>query len=323
MLEAALLSVPEGYVEALAQQGSRAGALLKHMKENIDRPLAAILTVNTIANTAGAAGVGAQAAVVFGGGAATGIATAVMTLSILFVSEIIPKTLGAAHSRGLAGFTAYATRTMVLACLPLVIIVQSIKRRLGYVEGGVVRRVEVKGTLRLARTTGALEQHEHEVMSNVLALPDIRLSRVLTPRTVMFSLPEETTVDEAIARHMPFRFSRIPVYEELPERVKGYVPRFEIYRASVRGQGNDPVGGLRRPVMFLPELATVGSALKQMLGEDEHIAMVVDEYGALEGLVTLEDLIETLLGAEIVDETDSVIDMQELAKKKRSRDEEE
>lgn len=319
MLEAALLSVPDGYVEALARRGSRASTSLRGMKENIDRPLAAILTVNTIANTAGAAGVGAQAAVVFGG-AATGIATGVMTLAILFISEIIPKTIGAAHCRGLAGFTAYATRLMVILCLPLVVVIELITRRLSREdERDAVSRVEVEGTLRLAHATGALGLHEHELIANVLALPDTRLSEVLTPRTVMFALPEEMTVDDVIARHSPLSFSRIPVYNGLPDYVTGYVQRFEIYRASVDGRGDETLARLRRPLRFLPELATVGSTLKQMLALDEHIAIVVDEYATTEGLVTLEDLIETLLGAEIIDETDSVTDLQDLARRKAAR----
>jgi CBS domain containing-hemolysin-like protein len=314
MLEASLLSVPEGYVQALARRGSRAGRMLRRMKQNVDRPLTAILTVNTVANTVGAAGVGAQAALVFGS-VATGIATGIMTLSILIVSEIIPKTVGAVHCRGLAGFTAYTTRTMVLICLPLVLVIEWVKERAGYGEQITeISRLELQGTLRMGRETGSLEEHEHEVICNILSLPEISVSHVFTPRTVMFSLPEKMTVSRALEKHSPIRFSRIPVYRELPARIEGYVPRFELHRAAIEGRADTTLADLKEPVMFVPEVVNVGDALTNMLAAGEHMAIAVDEHGAVEGIVTLEDLLETLLGREIVDETDRVEDLRELAK---------
>ncbi len=319
MLEAGLLSLPRSQVEAMVERGSRTGIVLQGMKENIDRPLAAILTLNSIAHTVGAAGVGAQAAVVFGD-VAVGIATAVMTFAILVFSEIIPKTLGAVHARALAGFTATTTRGMIVLCFPLIVVLEQINRLIGYERHkDRITRSEVLATIRLGREGGSLGAREHRIVSNVLALANIGLAKVLTPRTVVFSLPRNMTVREAISQHYPIRFARIPVYEDSPDNLTGYVPRFEIDKASAAGRDDEPLAALAKPLITFPELATVADALERMLREGQHIALVVDEYGSTEGIVTLEDLLETLLGDEIVDETDEVVDMQDLARKRAAR----
>lgn len=319
VLEAGLLSLPRSHVETMVERGSRAGRTLQAMKANIDRPLAAILTLNTIAHTVGAAGVGAQAAVVFGD-VAVGIAGAVMTLAILIFSEIIPKTLGAVHARALAPFTAMTTRVMIVICYPLIIALERMNRLIGpRRRKAPITRAEVLATVRLGREGGSLGEREHHIVSNVLALGNIGVRKVLTPRTVVFSLPREMTVGEALSQHHPFRFARIPIYRDSPEDITGYVLRFDIHEAPAAGRAEEPLATLSRPIITIPELATVADALEQMLRERQHIAVVVDEYGGLEGIVTLEDLLETLLGQEIVDETDAVVDMQDLAKGKASR----
>jgi CBS domain containing-hemolysin-like protein len=319
MLEAGLLSLPRSHVAAMVERRSRAGLMLQSMKDNIDRPLAAILTLNTIAHTVGAAGVGAQAAVVFGD-AGVGVAGAVMTLAILVFSEIIPKTLGVVHARALAGVTAMTTRAMMVLCLPITVVLQWINRLIGYQRRkDRTTRLEVLTTVKLAREGGSLDARQHRIMSNVLSLDRISLAKVLTPRTVLFSLPQTMTARQASSQHDPIRFARIPVYAETSDHVTGYVPRFEIHRAIDAGRGDEPLAKLAKPIINIPELATVADALDQMLKEGQHIALVVDEYGGTEGIVTLEDLFETLLGQEIVDETDAVIDMQALARKRASR----
>jgi CBS domain containing-hemolysin-like protein len=319
LLEASLLSVPNSHIEALVARGSESGRRLRDMKERIDRPLAAILTLNTIAHTAGAAGVGAQAAKLYGD-VAVGVAGAVMTLLILVLSEIIPKTLGAVHAKSLVGTTATATRAMIVVCLPLIVVLEKINRLLAYErEPDGITRPEILAAARLGRKRGLLGSREYRVVSNLLKLSSISLAHVLTPRTVVFSLPREMSVENAVREHDPIGFSRIPVYEGNPERVTGYVQRIEIHQAFAAGKKDQPLTELARPLTVLPEQASVADALEQMIRENQHIALVVDEYGGTAGIVTLEDLLESLLGVEIVDETDPVRDMQELAKRRRRR----
>lgn len=316
LLEAGLLSLPVSYVESMAEKGSKVGVALRGMKRNIDRPLAAILTLNTIAHTIGAAGVGAQAAKEFGS-ASLGIVSAVMTLLILVFSEIIPKTLGAVHAKRLAGVTAMMTRGMIVVCYPLVLMLEWMNRLIGYErKSGEISRAEVLATVRLGREGGSLGERELRVVSNVLALHHISVSDVLTPRTVVFSLPRAMTVQEAIEKHHMFRFARIPLYGESRENVGEYVLRFEIHKAFAAGKGDTELSELARPMHVVPEQATVADTMDQMLHRNQHIALVVDEFGGLEGIVTMEDLLETLLGHEIVDESDAVTDMRALARRR-------
>lgn len=319
LLEACLLSVPRGYVESLVQRGSRTGLRLQAMKRNIDRPLVAILTLNTVAHTGGAAGVGAQAAVVFGS-AAVGIAGALMTLLILVVSEIIPKTLGAVHARRLAPTATVLIRVMMVICLPIIVPLERINRIFGGSKGERrISRAELEAVLHLGRTSGVMREREHRIASNVIRIASIPIATVLTPRTVVFSLPEDMTVDAAIAAHHPIRFARIPLFADHPERITGYVARFAIHEAAAAGRGDTMLSDLGRAMLMLPEQATVGSALDRFIRAGEHIAAVIDEYGGMSGIVTLEDLLESLIGDEIIDETDPVADMQELARRRGPR----
>lgn len=316
LMEACLLSIPRSYIETLVEKGSSAGAILAGMKDNIDRPLAAILTLNTIAHTVGAVGVGAQAAVVFGS-AAVGVASAVMTLLVLVVSEIIPKTLGAVYAKRLAVPAALIIRLMILIGIPLIVPLERINRLIGYRRGQErLSRTELLSTIRLGQASGALQQREYRVVSNLMALSDIRLEEVLTPRTVVFSLPREMTVEQAWNEHYPIRFARIPVYAGKAEEVTGYVPRFAIHQAQAEGRGDSTLEQISEPILVFPEMATVGQALEKMMEQKRHIALVVDEYGGMSGIVSLEDLLESLLGQEIVDETDTIADMQELARRR-------
>ncbi len=317
LMEAALLSLPRSHVEAMAAEGSRTGAMLKHLQENIDRPLSAILTLNTVAHTVGAAGVGAEAAVVFDSDA-VGIASAIMTFAILVFSEIIPKTLGAVHARGLAGLTAYITRGMIWLCYPLVVLLEWVNRLLGYRRRKAgLGRGEVLATLRLGNELGSLADREHRIATNVMSLPGVRVTEIMTPRTVVFALPTEMTVADVLAEHEELNFGRIPVYEETMDHCTGYVHRFQIHKAAAEGNQELTLADLRRPVLTVPDLASVADAMEQLLNRNEHIAVLVDEYGGMSGVVTLEDLLESLLGQEITDETDPVTDMQDLARRRQ------
>jgi len=244
-----------------------------------------------------------------------GIASAVMTLLILVVSEIIPKTLGAVHAKRLAGLTAHVTRAMIYLCWPIIVALEWVNRLLGARrEAQRLSRAELAATLRLGHQGGALRKREYRIVANLLAMSDARLSAILTPRTVLFALPEERTVKEVRAEHDPIRFARIPIYRETPDAMTGYVARFDVYRAAAEGREEAPLRSLARPIEVFPEQASVAGALETLLEKREHVALVVDEYGGTAGIVTLEDLIEELLGQEIVDETDPAVDMQKVAK---------
>ncbi len=316
LLEASLLSMPRSHVELLVRHGSPAGLAMKHLKDNIDRPLAAILTLNTIAHTVGAAGVGAQAAVLFGD-AAVGIASGVMTFAILVFSEIIPKTLGAVHTKSLTGFTANLTRGMIALCYPIILVLEWTNRLLAFERHGTrMTRMELLATIRLGQEAGSLADREYRIIANLMGLSETRISDILTPRTVMFALPAQQTIREALSEHISLHFARIPLFKDSPDEIVGYVPRHEIHRAAVEGVDHQPLSSLAKPIFALPEQATVSAALEQFLAESEHLAIVVDEFGGVEGLVTLEDVIETLLGQQIVDETDPVPDMRAEAKRR-------
>ena len=316
LLEACLLSVPHGYVRSLADRGAPFGGVLLGMKEQIDRPLAAILTLNTVSHTVGAAGVGAQAAVVFGS-AWVGLASAVMTVLILVLSEIIPKTLGALHAKRIAVPAAVTIRLMILVSLPVIVPLEWLNRRLG--AGGEregMSRSELVATIRMGRASGALDSSEAAIGVNLLRLSNTRLSEVLTPRTVVFALPGSMTVGEVMRGHYPLRFGRIPVYGGSLDEVGGYVSRYAIEAADSEGRGGETLSSLAEDLPVLPEVGTVRRAIETLLSSGRQIALVVDEHGGTAGVVTMEDLVETLLGDEIVDETDAVADMRALARER-------
>jgi len=318
MLEASLLSMPRSHIEVLVDRGSRAGLRLQNMKQNIERPLTAILTFNTIANTVGAVGVGAQASMVFGN-RAIGIASAVMTLLILVFSEIIPKTFGAVHAKSLAGLTAIMTRLMMFVCFPLITALEWISRAFGYTRRAEwISRAELLAAIRLGHQGGALEKREFRIISNLLALCGVRLVDVLTPRKAVFALPQAMTVGQVITDHQEIPFARFPVYRKSRDDITGYVARFDVRKVHFVGDSSKSLEQIAKPIEILPEQATVADALELMLKKQQHIVLVVDEYGGTAGIITYEDIFETLIGREIVDETSPVVDVRKLAKVRRA-----
>ena len=318
LLEAGILSLPRSYVRLMAEQGRVGGKRLTLMKENIDRPLAAILTLNTIAHTIGAAGVGAQILVIFGS-AAVAIGSAVVTLLILVFSEIIPKSLGAAHAKRLAGFTALTIHGMILLTLPLVIPLQWLSNRLRGKGEMAVTRDEVMFTAELGRLAGQIDASESRVIRNLLGMRRVPVEDIMTPRTVMFMLHRDRAVEDVIAAFPRLRFSRIPIYAEDTDHVVGQVTRFQINTAYYAGQGGTTIGELANPLGRIHEDRSVARTMEQMVEQQQHMLLVVDDFDAPVGLVTQEDCIETLLGVEIVDETDTVEDMREAARRLMSR----
>lgn len=313
--EAVILSVTPAYTAILEKQGKPSGPLLRKLKANIGKPLAAILTLNTIAHTIGAAGAGAQVAAVFGS-AYLGVAAVVLTLLILFLSEIIPKTLGARHWRKLAPATAYGLKFLIWVLYPFVRITARLTR--GLTEGPTLdgfSRQEFSAMAELSAEQGRLAERESLVLKNLMLLRETPVTAAMTPRPVVFSVPASLTVEAFFDRHEGERFSRIPLYEGDPDQTDGFVLRSDLLLARARGDAALPVGRLRRDMPIMPESLSLARAFNQILQGRAQIAQIVDEYGCTAGILTLEDIIETLLGLEIVDEGDRAIDMQEHARR--------
>lgn len=327
--EAVLLSIPPSYVAAREKEGGAVGILLARFKKNIDRPLAAILTLNTIAHTAGAIGVGAQAARIWehatfmGVNVAAVIVPSVMTLAILILSEIIPKTLGANYWRGLSGFTVTALNIIIYALFPLVWISQSITLLLKKdKEKSVLSRAEFAAMAEIVAKEGVIQHRESRIIQNLLRFHTIRAEDVMTPRTVVVTAERNQTIGDFHKTHPELRFSRIPVYEKNRDQMTGFIIRSDVLQALVSGRADVPLKEIARDIPVFSEDLPLPTVLSNLLETRRHIAAVVDHYGGMSGIVTTEDVLETLLGMEIVDEFDSAEDMQKLARslwEKRAR----
>lgn len=315
VMEAVLLSITPSYMAALERDGNPLGEQLKEYKEDIDRPLAAILSLNTFAHTVGAAGAGAQAAVVFGD-AYVGVISAVLTLLILVLSEIIPKTLGAVYWRNLAPAVVTILRPTIFVMWPFVKLSQGLSYLMSNgEEQNSFSREEFTALAELGEEEGVFEEKESHILRNLFRFNSLRVQDVMTPRTVVFALPETETIGEVVKEHDEFRFSRIPVYGKNRDEVTGYVLKDELLLRAAQEDLDVPLSKLAREMIVVQETLPLPDVLERMLDRLEHIALVVDEYGGVAGLVTMEDVVETLLGMEIVDEADSVEDMQDLARK--------
>jgi CBS domain containing-hemolysin-like protein len=324
IMEAVLLSVTPSYVAAFEQEDdSTIATRLKSFKEDIDRPLAAILSLNTIAHTVGAAGAGAQAAVVFES-VPVGVISAVLTLLILIFSEIIPKTLGAVYWRELAPTVVGFLIPTIWIMWPLVMLSQGLTRLLSNDEDrSSLSREEFTALAELGEEEGLFEEKESRILKNLFRFGSLRVQDVMTPRTVVFDLPDEKTIGEVVDENDEFRFSRIPVYGENRDDVTGYVLKDEMLLKAAQEEHETPLQDIAREMLVVRESLPLPDLLERMLDRLEHIALVVDEYGGVAGIVSMEDVVETLLGLEIVDEADSVEDMQALARQqwfKRARE---
>ena len=314
LLEATLLSARVASLRVMADSGNLGAAKLHEIKkQRIDDAITAILTLNTVANTLGATLAGAQAAAFFGS-RWVGVFSGVLTFLILTISEIIPKTLGAVYARQLAGFVGHVLQFMTTVMRPVLVVSRAITRVLTRGRKTAVSRGELSAVIDTATQDGAISIDEARLFANLLRLDTLRVEDVMTPRTVVVMLPEETTIEDLLKRPEAEPFSRIPLFRGSRDNVVRYVLQRDVWRALSRsGARNRPLSEFVRPVNFVPELAKVGIALKEMLGRDEQLAMATDEHGGVAGLITLEDLTETLLGVEIVDESDRVVDMRAAA----------
>lgn len=313
ILESVLLSTSMPFIQNKEAEGKSTASLLKKFKIEVDRPLSAILSLNTVAHTVGAAGVGAQAVKVFGE-TYFGVVSALLTLLILVVTEIIPKTIGALYWRDLALASARIIHFLIILTYPLVILSEFITRFISRNQKPLsVSREEMAMMASLGEEEGIFEESESKVINNMIKLKSIKIREIMTPRTVMVSADENMTLNEFYKKKEFLAYSRIPIYSGNVDNMRGYVLKDAILGKLADDNHNMKLGELNRPFIVVYENFPVPRVLEQLLIKKEHVALVVDEYGGTSGLVTMEDIIETLLGLEIVDESDQQTDMQKVA----------
>lgn len=317
--EAVLLSISPSYVANLEKAGKSSAAKVKSVKANVDRSLAAILTLNTIAHTIGSGGAGAYAAKYWGDGA-VGIAMIVLTLLILFVSEIIPKTIGALYWRGLAPISASFIKFLSFILYPFIFVSELITKWLagGHSHHGF-NRDEFTAMAGIGAEGGHLDEKESQILQNLFRFPDLCVEDIMTPSTVVFALQENMTAHEVLQKHKKIHFSRIPIYTENHDNITGFVLQNELLMDDIRNDGKTQLKDFpKRELRSVLDKTRLSTVLEKLLDNREHILLVVDEHGGLEGVVTLEDVVETLVGMEIVDEADTAVDMRKVAREKWS-----
>ncbi len=314
--EAVLLSITPSYIEELGERNPKQARLLKRLREEkIDRSLAGILTMNTIAHTAGAIGAGAQAGTVFGS-AWVGVFSAVMTLAILFLSEIIPKTLGAVYWPKLTRPTVFFVRSLVVALYPLVLASEWLTRLV--TKGRALHafnRDEFIAMINIVERSGDLREHESRIIRNLFKFGLLKASDIMTPRTVIYALPQDATIGEKLKEGIDSPFSRLPVYGKDMDDITGFVLKDDLLAYKYRAREDVKLESVKREIHAVPASISLPNLLEFLLHRRQHIVLAVDEHGGTEGIVTLEDVVETLLGMEIMDETDKVEDMRVLARR--------
>lgn len=315
-MEAVLLSTPLSYLKVKEEAGKRGAIVMIKLKQNIGRPLSAILSLNTVAHTVGAAGVGAQATVVFGE-AYFGLVSAILTILILVFTEIIPKTIGARFWRELASISGIIIRTMIFITYPLVIASSFITKLFSSksVEQ-TTSREEISVLANIGAEEGVFGEKENKIIQNLIRLKSIKTYEVMTPRVVVSVADENMELDDFLKNKEYLRFSRIPVYSENDEHITGYVFRQTVFEKLAEDKVGLKLKDLKREIVFIPNSKPLFGVWELLLDKKEHIAVVIDEYGGMDGIVTMEDIIETLLEFEIVDEKDTVADMQQFARER-------
>jgi len=317
MFEAVLYSVSLRHLETMARSRKKSGIILKQLRKNVDKPITAILTLNTVSNTAGASIAGAMAATVFGH-ELVGYFSVFFTMAILIFSEVIPKTAGVVYSKQLAPFVAYPLGWLVWIMKPVIWMISLLT--------GIISRNkpddsispdEIKIMAQASLRTGAIERYQEMVIGNVLSLGNRHIKDIMTPRTVVFSLNQDLTVADAYGDTKQWEHSRIPIYDRGPEDIVGIVLTKELFKVLAEDRGNLTLKELMRPVKFVVEAARLNNVLMDFINSREKLFAVIDEYGGLSGVVSLEDILEEILGREILDEFDQVDDKRKLAKLKR------
>jgi CBS domain containing-hemolysin-like protein len=318
--EAVLLSVTPSYAQMKLEEGTATGESLREFKENIDRPLAAILTLNTVAHTAGAIGVGVQASAIWENSfpiMTTVVVPVLMTLGILVLSEIIPKTIGANNWERLAPFTVISLNIIITLLSPLIWFLQLITRALKSEEvKSVLSRKEFLLMTQIGAREGVIDKGESEIIRNLLRFDTIKTESIMTPRTVLEAARAEATLQEFYDKNENLRFSRIPIYKgQSKDQVIGFFLKDDLLSGLVKGNGSEPLESIKREIMVVENDTPLPKLFDLFVSKREHIALVVGSFGGTAGVVTMEDVIETLLGLEIVDEFDHIEDMQVLARR--------
>ena len=315
LMEAALYAVPIGHVKHLSESGSRVGAILQRFKDDVGRPISAILILNTVSHTAGAAVAGAAAAELFGNEGMV-IFSLIFTLLILYLSEIVPKVVGVVYCKRVAAIMAYPLSYLVLILAPLISVSQKIAEFIKPKEGAPqVSHQEMLSMADIGTEEGSLDLLEGSVIKNVIGLDQVLVRDVLTPRVVVFRKLETTKLSEISDELPEWNFSRVPIYaEDDSDHLTGYVIQRDIYRELLQGNLDLELRELARPIHTVPELMRVDLLMLEFFEKKEHICAVVDEHGGLAGLITLEDVIEEIVGREIVDEYDTISDLRTFAK---------
>lgn len=314
ILEAVILSVTPSFVAIEEQKSAARAAKLKALKSDIDKPLSAILSLNTIAHTIGATGVGAQAQVIFENDA-IGYVSAGMTFLILVFSEIIPKTIGASYWKKLVPFTVKSLEIMLIVMYPFILLSKVITKIMGTnKEEEPLSREDFTALTVIGKEQGVLDDNESEMMKNLLALKEVRVEDIMTPRTVVVAVQQDLSILELADKKDIITFSRIPVYEKDLDTFTGYIVKSELFKLLLEKQFDKKLFEIRRDILVVDQTMVVPDLFAKLIDKREHIAMVVGEFGEVVGLITMEDILETLIGLEIVDESDTVVDMQKLAK---------
>lgn len=316
--EAAFFSFPASSIEKLRREGRKSGEILHALRQDVEKPITALLTFNTAADIAGAAIAGAAASRLFGGDSLLWF-TVIFTLLTLVLGEIVPKTMGVAHARALAPFLAKPLRVLVWISMPVIWLLGRLIRIIGRKQKGPeADEDDIRAVVSLTRQAGVIKPYEESAIKNILALDVKRVGEIMTPRMVVFSLPADMTVGQAMEEHKTWPHTRIPVYEgENAEDIVGVVYRRHVFESAANDQEHLRLSDIMRPVRYVLESLTLDKLLRTFLESRMHLFVVLDEYGGMAGVVTLEDVLEEMLGSEIVDETDQVVDMRELARKRR------
>lgn len=316
VMEAVLLSTPHSFLFVKSNKDQKWASSFIDLKSNIDRPLSAILSLNTVAHTVGAAGVGAQAVKVFGE-AYFGIVSAVLTILILVLTEIIPKTIGARYWRKLAKPSYLIINFMIVITYPLVIMAAFLTKMFSKNKNEqTTSREEIAALASIGADEGVFTEKEHKIIQNILRLKNVKATEIMTPRVVVALADENMPLHEFLQNKNYLKFSRIPVYSGNDENITGYVFRQTVFEKLAEDNHDLILKDIKRDILVFPENIVLFALWEKLLEKKEHIAMIVDEYGGLEGIATMEDIIETLLGLEIVDEKDTVADMQKFARER-------
>jgi len=314
IMEAVLLSATLSYLTVKEKKGNRSAKIFIRLKKNIDRPLSAILSLNTIAHTVGAAGVGAQATIVFGD-AYFGLTSAILTFLILVLSEIIPKTIGARYWRELAMISGHAIQITIFITYPLVVLFPYITRLFARKQNEqTVSREEISALADIGTEEGIFGEKENKIIQNLIRLKSIRVSEIMTPRVVVTVADENMTLEGFLKDKEFLHFSRIPVYSENIENITGYIFRQTVFEKLAEDHTGLVLKDIKRDIVVVPDTNPLFRVWEILLEKKEHIVLIVDEYGGMDGIVTMEDIIETLLGFEIIDEKDTIADMQQYAR---------